>query len=1100
MRSCVPWNSCRFPSIGLGLLLAALGPAAHCAPPPAPAVSLHDGRLVYSADEQGQRIIDFSNCGYAGGDCEPPEAPVRAVVPRGGDDGCRIQAALDFVSSLPLNEHGLRGAVLLGPGEYRIAGQIRIAASGVVLRGVGAGGGGTQLTALGQDRRALVRIVGAADRQSLDPTPRQVVAERLAAGERKLPLDSTEELKPGDRVLIVRPSTLAWIKELGADAEGIGWRPGSRDLRWERTIERIVGSAVTLDAPLTTAIERRFGGATLTRIRWPGCVENSGVERLQLYSPSGGGNPQDEEHAWFGVTLDNARDCWVRGVQMRGFCGGAVAAWESTSRTTVEDCLSFQPISENAGDRRRTFFTQGQQNLFLRCWSEMGRRDFAVGHAAAGPNAFVNCRAERALGDSGPLESWASGVLYDNVRIDGAGLTLDNRWSSPVGAGWSAANCVLWQSQAATIRVMRPPGAQNWAVGFWAIPSGDGRFEGRSEFANPPSLFQAQLVERLGPDAAERVEPLGRDSDGATNPAVEEAAQLAKEAREPARGLFEAVRQNHELDTEQGLVEWEEVKEDHAIRKYSLSRWYGRLPLADEFVDEIDSRQELITPLPEEANEEEELAEELQAAQPADDAPPPWAARRPLELKNGWLTIDGRVVVGGRLSPQWWNGNARPDEAAAFGPAVTRFVPGRTGVGFTDDVAATAAAMQQRGLASLDHHYGLWYERRRDDHLMVRRSNGDCYGPYYEQPFARTGTGAAWDGLSRYDLTRFNPWYWNRLRAFADQCDDHGLVLLHQNYFQHNILEAAAHWVDCPWRSANNVNDTGFPEPPHFAGDKRMFLAPQFYDVSEMQTHRRELHRGYIRQCLDAFAGNRNVIQLTSAEYSGPREFVDFWLDTIVEWEAEHEEQALTALSAPKDVQDAILLDQQRTSAVDVIDIRYWANTEGGGLYAPPGGQNLAPRQHLRQTRLKPGGFAAVARAVREYRLLYPDKAVLYHAEENCPSVHDGWAVLMGGGSLADVKLAPELAAAAATMTPVPAKELPAGVWMLRAENGDALVYWEQSPAVGVRLPLKADAKYEVLAIDRETGVAAETALRHRGGEEFGGAANVRMQWFQRRN
>ncbi len=48
-----------------------------------------------------------------------------------------------------------------------------------------------------------------------------------------------------------------------------------------------------------------------------------------------------------------------------------------------------------------------------------------------------------------------------------------------------------------------------------------------------------------------------------------------------------------------------------------------------------------------------------------------------------------------------------------------------------------------------------------------------------------------------------------------------------------------------------------------------------------------QLHRGYIRQCLDNFADCTNVIQMTSAEYSGPLEFTQFWLDTIIEWQRE---------------------------------------------------------------------------------------------------------------------------------------------------------------------------------------------------------------------
>ena len=99
-----------------------------------------------------------------------------------------------------------------------------------------------------------------------------------------------------------------------------------------------------------------------------------------------------------------------------------------------------------------------------------------------------------------------------------------------------------------------------------AIPSGDGRFEGRSEFANPPSLFQAQLVERLGPDAAERVEPLGHESDGATNPAVEEAARHTQAQAEAARQLEGAAR-----DRSEAVRQRDEAarQRDETLRKFT---------------------------------------------------------------------------------------------------------------------------------------------------------------------------------------------------------------------------------------------------------------------------------------------------------------------------------------------------------------------------------------------------------------------------------------------------------------------------------------------------------------------------------------------------
>src|SRR6185436_19443948 len=126
------------------------------------------------------------------------------------------------------------------------------------------------------------------------------------------------------------------------------------------------------------------------------------------------------------------------------FAGSAVALYETVSRVTVEDCLSLAPVSEDGGARRNSFLTIGQQTLFIRCYSERGRHDFSVGHCAAGPNAFVQCEAGQSLGASGPMESWASGVLYDNVRVDGNALVLANLGPSLGGAGWAAANSVLW--------------------------------------------------------------------------------------------------------------------------------------------------------------------------------------------------------------------------------------------------------------------------------------------------------------------------------------------------------------------------------------------------------------------------------------------------------------------------------------------------------------------------------------------------------------------------------------------------------------------------------------------------------------------------------
>ncbi len=679
----------------------------------------------------------------------------------------------------------------------------------------------------------------------------------------------------------------------------------------------------------------------------------------------------------------------MRQVTFKHFAGSAVALYETTQRITVQDCVSLAPVSEIGGYRRHTFFTMGQQTLFLRCYAEHGRHDFSVGHCAAGPNAFVQCEAREALADSGPIESWASGVLYDNVNIDGNALTLGFRAGNNAGIGWAAANSVLWNCSASVIRCWNPPGATNWSFGSWASFEGDGVWKSSNDFMKPDSLFAEQLKNRLGADAAARLRLMPRPREESSNPPLDKAQELAAAAHQPAPQLLDyilAANQREPIPSEPG----------------NAKRVEEIIPGSSRGAEVQTSNHKLV-------------------------------------ITNGWLTLEGRLLVGGITGVAFWRGNIRPDEAKEFGLGVTRFVPGRIGPGFTDDLNEVANTMIADGNVALDHTYGLWYDRRRDDHERVRRINGDVLPPFYEQPFARSGQDTAWHGLSKYDLAKFNPWYWSRLCEFANICDQRGLVLFHQNYFQHNILEAGAHWADFPWRSANNINNTGFPEPPPYAGDKRIFQAELFYDVNHPV--RRKLHEGYIRQCLDNFKTNSNVIQFTSAEFTGPPHFMQFWLDTVAEWEKSaigNRQSAihpLIALSATKDVQDTILADKKRSATVDMIDFRYWWRTDKG-TFTPPGGKNLAPRQFERQWKGGRPNDANLASMAAEYRTKFPSKPLI------CDFDTAGWAWVCAGGSMPRLPktMDARLLAAIPNMQPWTEASLN-GRWVLREAGKQILAY-----------------------------------------------------------
>jgi len=988
--------------------------SAGAAPKVSPIISIGDaGRLNYESDGRGNRVPDFSTCGYASGDREIPNASVRVVVaPVHGDETARIQQAIDYVASLSPDTNGLRGAVLLLNGRHEILGGLSITNSGVVLRGQGMGEGGTILFAAGLDRRTLICIAGQ-KKSSVTNTSVPIADDYVPVGATSFHLMKSDDFKIGDNIRIIRPSTKEWIEKLGAKdfggGEGGGWRPGGEDIAWNRKIISLESNLVSVDAPVTTALEKVFGGGRVAISSRSGRINDVGIENLSIESAFDAANNKDENHSWCAITMDNACDAWVRQVTFKHFAGSAVALYETCQRVTVEDCLSLAPVSEIGGYRRHTFFTMAQQTLFLRCLAEHGRHDFSVGNCAAGPNAFVQCEANEALDDSGAIESWSSGTLFDNVRIDGNAISLGYRAGNNAGIGWAAANSVLWNCCASVIRCWNPPGAQNWSFGSWAGFEGDGVWRNSNGFMKPESLYAAQLVERTG----RRTQLMSRVTKESSNPTVEEAAELIAASHQPAPQLADYIAS--------------------AGKRNLIPSEAGDSKHIEDIVDLHHASR---------------------------------ITHHKISITNGWLVCDGKLLLGGVQELTWWRGSLRPDEAESFGPALTRFVPGRSGAGFTDDIGELADTMAQHKAVALDHHYGLWYDIRRDDHERVRRMDGDVIPPFFEQPFARSGVSAAWDGLSKYDLTKFNSWYWSRLKNFADAADERGLVLFNENYFQHNIIEAGAHWVDCPWRTANNINGTEFPEPPPFAGDKRIFMAEQFYD--ETNPVRRALHEKFIRQNLDNFTNNANVIQFASAEFSGPTHFVQFWLDTIGDWKREHpDSRAIIALAAPKNVQDAVLADAKRAAVLDVIAFRYWWLTDKG-IYAPDGGLNLAPRQWQRILGNAAPGDLNLAAMAAEYREKFPAKPVIAASEQGLNLSRSGWAYVCAGGSMPNLPRTTDakLLAAVPQMQPWLADSAKK-IWALREAGKQMLIY----ASGGADLDLSAESgAFRVNRVNTKTG------------------------------
>jgi len=847
-----------------------------------------------AADLAGSPVpIDFSFAGYGAGRPIPWVTSVLTVKPSGGDDTELLQNALDRIAANPIGNDGFRGALLLAPGRFHVKGQLHLRVGGVVLRGSGTGANRTEIVAEGVDRRTLL-VVGAEKDPAIGPAMQ--INMDAPAGAQELHLATVGDLKPGDRMVIRRPSTAQWISAISMSGlpgtfanQRLDWKPGSHDLVWDRVVTAIGPQAntVEVDAPITTALDMQYGGGTLARVTGESLPSHIGIENLILTSQYDPSRLKDEDHSWIAILMDHVEDSWVRNVTARHFVASAVRVNLRGRRITVENCSFADPVSEEGGYRRQAFLIYGQQVLVYRCRSEKGMNDFASGMLAGGPNVFLECNASHSLEASGAFEGWSSGVLYEKVHIPDARLQLILDFSRAQGAGWTAANSLIWNSEAQSLDAIGPPGAQNFVV------------------SSKQSLYESELAARTG-------RRLGAD------------------------------------------------QPQHLVDPRKLPEFTVR-----------DVKTQ-----PDEA-----------------------AAFRPVEIVNGRFVLDGKIVWGSSQTEAWWRGDTSIYTAAAStGSSVTRFMPGVVAPGETEDLKDMVARLVERGTISIQVNPGLWYDHRRDAHTIERRADGDVWAPFYEAPWARSGKGTAWDGLSKFDLTRYNPWYFQRERAFAIEASKAGLIVFYDLYNTHNVLEIGPHWIDYAWRPANNINDTGLPEPPPLKPHNRNDVGNEFFSTAYPPL--RELHRAYILHTLDELGDLPNVIFGVAYQYAGPLEFEQFFQDTIHEWELKHGHKIRIALTTSKQTTDAILADPVRSKQVAVVDMRYWEYRPDGTLFAPKAGENHAFRQLISEafpgyTDTPPSTTPEqVYREVREYRDRYPDIALMPMEEGAGPI-----PVLMGGAA-----------------------------------------------------------------------------------------------------
>jgi hypothetical protein len=487
-------------------------------------------RLHYAVDARGNRIMDFSHAGYeAGGVPIPTVRVMRTVTPVAGDNTARIQSAIDEVSRLEADRAGFRGAVQLHPGTYEVAGPLRIAASGVVLRGSGTGGTGDKGTAIqvtGPPHRFL-DISGTGSWQE-QGQPVAITDAYVPSGADAFEVSSTSGLKTGDTILVQRPVTEAWIRfmqmdTLTRDGKPQVWiNPGSSH-NADRVITSISGRRVTVDVPLSDSYDAAYlrpFGASVVRYRFPGRIEQVGFENMRVTVPARDVPITQGQYTL--LRMSAVSDAWVRDVVVEN-THNTITIAHSARRLTLESVHVRHDVPFSGAASPADFAISGTQVLLHRS-SVSGKRVWPVVTQAGvtGPNVVLHFKADEA--GVAPHQRWATGLLVDSSEFTNGterrpGLAFSNREHAGSGHGWSAGWSVAWNVKTDVLLVQQPPGAKNWCIGctgrhatiLWhgnpiavpPIPSET--FESPGVAVRPASLYLAQLKDRLGAAALRNI-------------------------------------------------------------------------------------------------------------------------------------------------------------------------------------------------------------------------------------------------------------------------------------------------------------------------------------------------------------------------------------------------------------------------------------------------------------------------------------------------------------------------------------------------------------------------------------------------------------------
>ena len=297
------------------------------------------------------------------------------------------------------------------------------------------------------------------------------------------------------------------------DAAGLGteaWSPSSSFIQADRTITAISGDKITVNLPLTTSLDstngNAFGGGTIFKYT-TNRISNVGIEGIRFDTVFS--SPTDMNHAGRPIVFSGVSNGWIRDTTTQHYYNGPFIGSNSEFDTMTDNVFLDAVGDTHSGG----FALGGQTALIERSYTDFTHAPFVTQDShTVGPSAFLFDTATDSQQSVGPHQRWASGIIWDNVKVTNTnngtgsgGIELVNRGNFGSGQGWAGANMITWNTNSPWIDVESPPTAQNWAIGAISpnrrvnFSGPEGIYDSFGTPVSPDSLYIAQLKQALGP-------------------------------------------------------------------------------------------------------------------------------------------------------------------------------------------------------------------------------------------------------------------------------------------------------------------------------------------------------------------------------------------------------------------------------------------------------------------------------------------------------------------------------------------------------------------------------------------------------------------------